>query len=325
MKKIILINLLVIVLIIVSGEVLIRSFLDITVHGISRGIINYKGKPVFNFPNISGNKAFGKKVYTDLNGFRVTEKFINEKKNKKNIYFVGGSVTFGKGVEQENTFSGILNKEINEFNIINAGVVGSNLENNFEIVKNKVIEKNLENIFINFSLDDLSRIDEIINFTNEKQNKPNTILAKLKNNKILVYVNNFIRTKSVIYIMMKGFIFNSEKAYYENAKNLYKIDKNLKTLDGLINDISKHKLGKKIIFIMIPYSFQLKDKNCEINDTAEKKIIKIFSGTDLKLIRLKKSFCENENKNKIFFKFDPAHLSKYGHSLVADVLKQEIK
>ena len=30
---------------------------------------------------------------------------------KNNIYFVGGSVTFGSGVDQSKTFSGVLNKE----------------------------------------------------------------------------------------------------------------------------------------------------------------------------------------------------------------------
>ncbi len=167
MKKVILINMLVIFLIIITGEVLLRVFGNITIHGISKGIINYKDKPVFNYPNISNKKAFGKIIYTDSNGFRISN--INQKKrNKKNIYFVGGSVTFGKGVEQENTFTGILNSQIREYNIINAGVVGSNLENNIKIIKKKIEKKNLENIFINFSLDDLVSIDDMIAFEKKK-------------------------------------------------------------------------------------------------------------------------------------------------------------
>ena len=75
---------------------------------------------------------------------------------------MGGSVTFEK-VKQENTFTGILNKEIKDYNIINAGVVGSNLENNIEIIRTK-LTKNLKYIFINYSLDDLANIDTIIKF-----------------------------------------------------------------------------------------------------------------------------------------------------------------
>ena len=52
----------------------------------------------------------------------------------KNIYFIGGSVTFGSGVEQKNTFSGILNKKFENYNIINSSVIGSNLINNLKIL-----------------------------------------------------------------------------------------------------------------------------------------------------------------------------------------------
>ena len=100
MKKLILVNILAIVLIIFTGEVLLRAFLNITVHGISKGIINYENKPVFNYPNIKDKKAFGKIIYTNPNGYRIMKVKNKKKKGKKNIYFVGGSVTFGKGVVQ---------------------------------------------------------------------------------------------------------------------------------------------------------------------------------------------------------------------------------
>ena len=89
-------------------------------------------------------------------------------------------VTFGKGVKQEDTFSGILNKEIEDYNIVNAGVVGSNLENNIEIIKTKINKKNLKSIFINYSLDDLANIDEIIKFEDNGANKKTPYIKNLK-------------------------------------------------------------------------------------------------------------------------------------------------
>ena len=44
----------------------------------------------------------------------------------------------------------------------------------------------------------------------------------------------------------------------------------------------------------------------------------------MKLIKLKKVFCENKEKDKIFFKYDPSHLSSYGHKVVAEFLKKEL-
>ena len=324
MKKLILINILVVVLIILTGEMLLRVFSNITVHGLDEGIINYEDKPIFNYPGISNKKAFGKKIYTDTNGFRVQKKIEQEKKNKKNIYFVGGSVTFGKGVKQENTFTGILNKEIEDYNIINAGVVGSNLENNIEIIRTKINKKNLKYIFINYSLDDLANIDTIIKFNEQNIDQKNTLYEKLKNNNLINYLNKFIRNKSVIYIMLKGYIFDIEKNFYQQALNFYKVDNNLKTLEKLIGNVSKLESYNKIIFIMVPYSYQIEKEKCRKDDFAEKEIVKTITNKNIRLIRFKEFFCKDENREKIFFKYDPAHLSNYGHKLVANILKQRL-
>ena len=324
MKKLILINILVVALIILTGEMLLRVFSNITVHGLDKGIINYEDKLIFNYPNINNKKAFGKKVYTDSNGFRIPKKIKHEKKNKKDIYFVGGSVTFGKGVKQEDTFSGILNKEIKDYNIVNAGVVGSNLENNIEIIKTKINKKNLKSIFINYSLDDLANIDEIIKFEDNGANKKDTLYKKLKNNKFTVYFNKLIRTQSTIYIMLKGYIFDTEKVFYKQSLNNYKNDNNLKILKKLIGNLSKIDPNNKIVFIMIPYSHQINIENCTQDDLAEKEIVKTIANNNIRLIRFKEFFCKDKNREKIFFKYDPAHLSNYGHKLVAKILKQKI-
>ena len=77
MKKLILINILVVVLIILTGEMLLRVFSNITVHGLDEGIINYEDKPIFNYPGISNKKAFS---------FLELKKKLNKKKKIKRIF-----------------------------------------------------------------------------------------------------------------------------------------------------------------------------------------------------------------------------------------------
>ena len=91
-----------------------------------------------------------------------------------------------------------------------------------------------------------------------------------------------------------------------------------------MNEVSNQNLDNKIIFIMIPYSYQINEQNCKKNDFAEKLIIEGIEKKNIKLIKLKEVFCNDKNKEKIFFKFDPSHLSRYGHNLVAKTLKQKI-
>ena len=114
--------------------------------------------------------------------------------------FIGGSVTFGPGVIADKTFVELLNKN-SDYNIKNASVFGTNLENNTEIIKDK--KKNLENIkkiFINFPLDDIIS-DKISLDTNTFQQNNN--IESIKNNKYIVFINNFIRSKSATYVFIK--------------------------------------------------------------------------------------------------------------------------
>ncbi len=330
MKKILLINVIIVIFIFVFIEIFIRITTNITPQGLSKGIINTSIDPVFNYPNVNGKKVFGKKVFTDNLGYRI------KRNNKREIsspfiYFIGGSVTFGSGVKQEETFSGILNQKYSNYNIINSSVIGSNLINNFKIL-NKTEKKKMKQVFINFSLDDLLGLEEKINNENQRnldnlrEKKPNFI-SKLKENKIFVKVNKFVRSKSVTYVWLKGIFLNSQKSYYDHAIASYKNEENLKKLTTLLSKISNlnsKEFYNKIHFLVIPYSYQINGENCNRKDYAENIIDKYFSKAKVELIKLKKVFCSAENKEKIYLKFDPSHLSPYGHKIVANFLERKI-
>lgn len=327
MKKVFIVNILMILLILASIEAALRIFINITPQGLSEGVIDNTNIPVFNFPNVRGKKVFGKKVYTDDNGFRVEKKSeITKSENLDKIYFVGGSVTFGGGVKQSDTFSGIINKEKKNLKAINASVIGSNLKNNLAIIKEKIEYNDLKYVVVNFSLDDLLGLEEITNDNQFTSDKQNDLISKLKKNFILVSINNFTRSKSVIYVMFKGAVLNANKRYYQHALNTFKNEANIKYLKILMNLFSeKNKsLNKKIVFIMIPYNYQISDENCSKKDLAEKIIEDNILSKEMKLIKLKKVFCENKEKDKIFFKYDPSHLSSYGHKVAAEFLKKEL-
>ena len=333
MKKILLINIIIVIFIFVFIEVFIRITTNITPQGLSKGIINTSIDPVFNYPNINGKKVFGQKVFTDNSGYRISKKNVIEI-NSPFIYFIGGSVTFGSGVKQEETFSGILDQKYSNYNIINASVIGSNLINNFKILK-KTEKKRLKQVFINFSLDDLVGLDQLIeeaNHESEKnldnfEEKKTNFISKLKKNKIFVLINKFVRSKSVTYVWLKGIFLNSQKSYYDHALASFKNEENLKGLENMlfkISDLNSKEFYNKINFLIIPYSYQINDKNCNGKDYAENVIDKYFSKAKVELIKLKDVFCGAENKEKIYLKYDPSHLSPYGHEIVANFLERRI-
>ena len=323
MKKIILINFTIVITIIFLLEISVKIFFNVPVQGISNNIINEDSMyPRFNNKNISNAKVFGKKVFTNNKGFRTNE--TPKEKNMPEIYFIGGSVTFGMGVEQKESFSGILNHKNNSLSVFNSSTIGSNLENNYYILKNKIKKNNLKYVFINFSLDDINSKDSV-DFKNTNYLKKNKdILNTLKNFTFFREVNNMIRNKSSTYVLFKNYIFNAKEGYYLEALNFYDKKSNLDNMKNYldkINEINK-KIKKKIIFIIIPYNNQILPKNCKNPDKAEILIKREFEKRNFKYINFKKEFCKAKDSKKYFLSFDPSHLSKIGHSLVAQIIKE---
>ncbi len=328
MKNIVVINIFIIFVIFAFIEATIRIFTNITPQGISPGIINLESNPKFNLPNIKNGKVFGKKIFTDENGFRINENFSKNDKKNKSIYFVGGSVTFGSGVKNSETFVGILQKEIKEKNFFNASVIGSNLKNNINIINTKINNHNLDRIFINFSLDDIidTQLIDDENLNIDKKINQNNFLSKLKNNSILRTINGFIRTKSVTYVFLKGLVLNSNEKYYLHALSSFKNKKNILNFENNLDQImvKNKELNEKITFLLIPYNYQVQKENCKKKDLAEEIIERNIRIRKFNLISFKKAFCNQKNSKNIFLKYDPSHLSPYGHQVVADIIKREI-
>ena len=105
--------------------------------------------------NISG-KLMGSSVYLDYNGFRVDKNSKFKDKNK-NIIMLGDSMTFGWGAN--NSFSSLLDKKIENFNVFNAGIGNTNtimqINNFFENFSDKF---KYDIIVLNFFINDLENV-----------------------------------------------------------------------------------------------------------------------------------------------------------------------
>ena len=310
MKKIIFFNLSFIIIITLVFEVLLRTLFNLNVQGISKNLINDELNYRFNNSNLRNGIAFGSKVFTDKNGYRIVEG-NNNSENNKEILFIGGSVTFGPGVKAEETFVELLNSNSN-YTIKNASVFGSNLENHYKIIKNSDLTK-VEKIFISFSLDDIS--DSSIN-NKLTTNTRDSFKEKIKSIYFINQILLFLRSNSAIYVLSKNIILNNEKRYYLNDLDLYKNKDLVKNIDKHLLKIANEFGNKKILFYIVPYSTQVSSTNCSKNDFAEDIVLKKIKKYKFKIIEIKKDFCTLKNNNKLYLKFDHAHLSPKGHRLV---------
>ena len=160
MKRILLINLLVIFAIILTLEfgarvihlADIKGADNIYIKGLKNGYLHIR-------PNIEG-KVFGKKIYTDSNGFRIPNINFKYKKNISSILFVGDSTLFGNGVDEKKTFLGLIRSELKKTNIYNASAPGHNINANYSKIKNHKKIDNIDKIILVYTLNDIFDVEK---------------------------------------------------------------------------------------------------------------------------------------------------------------------
>jgi len=323
MKKLIFINFLITFLILLFFEFTIRVLNLSNLMGIDAGLMYQKNENHFMTPDSSG-LIFGAKVYIDNNGYRVPSKSYKYE-GSKNILFIGDSVTFGNGVLEEETFIGKLRKDFQKINFINTSVPGHQIKN-YEKKINIFSEfKNLDKAFYIITLNDVYLSSNISNFYNEKiseQERQKNFWVRLRKINIIGKINTFLRDKSYLYMYIKGKFSDPSKRYYKNIDKFYK-ENSLSALSDLV-DLLKKKLNTELYIITLPYEYQTRE--CKEQDLIpQNKIREIMNKKDeIKYFDLSFEFCNTNNPKKNFIKFDPMHLSLYGHDIVYKFLKDKI-
>ena len=325
MKKIIFVNIIVIFCLVIICEILIRSFNIVGLQGSDKNFFFSENDVVLIKPN-SIFKVAGKKVKTDNNGFRIPTKNYFFDENKESILILGDSVSFGFGVQEEETFIGVLRDKIN-FNLLNSSVIGHNLESYIYLLNKhqKETNKKIVNTLIFICLNDIHLSQGVILDNVQKNNNENlesSIFIRLLKNKFFININLFLREKSVLFVLLKSIGTNSVKRHYDYMYTSYN---NQQLADEYYKNIIKikeysEKKGLKVSFILLPYAYQIKN-NCKKQlMMPQNKIKKIFKKANLELNDLSDNFCDDENKKKFFLGFDPVHLSKAGHKFVSELL-----
>ena len=310
MKKTILINISLILSFFVIFEFLLIALDKSSLRGMSEAYFE-------DNKNVEG-KAFGKKFYTDKFGFRVPNKNYSYSKNKS-IILVGDSFVFGPGVEEPQTFSGKLRNYKNDFNIFNSSKPGNQMNDYLTSIKYFIdnYENNEFIIFINFDDLNFSKKNKINN--NEKDN----LFTNFRNIELINKINDLLRSKFYSYVWLVGMTTDPAKRYYDNILNNFKKKNAQDEFDKKIFEINNLLKKNNIngIFIIIPYSYQMRDKCKKTDFFPQKKIKELFEKNKVDFFDFTEIFCKKNNGKNLFINSDPAHLSSFGHEIVFRSIK----
>jgi len=164
-------------------------------------ITNEKGYFYYLKKNCEARERFKRgfpstNLFTDKFGLR-TGKNIKKNSSHENIFIFGDSMTFGVGLEYENTYAGLIDKAMKNSNIYNFGV-GSyapsvHLYKLKEAIKNNIIPDKIL-LFLDLSdvTDEARRwVDDVDGIPKRPEEKPHWAQKKIKDKNNSFLVRNF--------------------------------------------------------------------------------------------------------------------------------------
>lgn len=269
-----------------------------------------------------------------INSLGLRNQELKEKeKNEIKILILGDSVTFGTGVNSEETYPQILEELLNnnnpkyKFSVINSGVPGYNTiqESAFFEKYHKIINPNI--VILSFVENDFEiGTDSYLNETSEKLmhmriqgSKKTPMILPLGNQ-----INIFLMKKSKFFVLLneilaklidkeEASIFTQNSIYYKDYEETKSAIQNIKRIS-----LKENYKFFIIIFPSTKYKFSSYPNLGwvqNIKKIANEKEIKIFDLID---------YLKEYNVKKI--RYDKgAHLNKKGHKIVAEKIYEILR
>jgi len=267
---------------------------------------------------------------------------------------LGDSFTWGWGVEKNETFSDIIEKDFyaqgDKIDVINAGFLSYSPLLEYLYLKNKGLEYKPDIVILNF---DMSDVQDDYNY--EKQavfNSIGELLAVPSSLSGKKQISFQLKTPNFIYNLLKRIFVKVPNKQQINSPLLYDIrySRYSTTLNNqfqniehwnrslnyitLINDLC---LKNNITFILVtyPYGHQVnteewKEGRCLFGfgsdiiygDTPENLLKSYSEENNINFIETFEKFRES-NQSPLFFQYD-GHFTRNGHKLIAEILLDSI-
>ncbi len=331
--KIIFFNIGILALMLGLLEIGARIFSNAIFFGNSKHLFDHEKKNYLTNCKSCEATSFGAKIYTNSDGFRVSHLNAKVSNNKeKKIVIIGDSLGFGPGVKFNNTFQGLLSRSYSNYQFVNRSVIGHALDQHLETAN--IITKNPERVkkvYLLYCLNDLSNISssDIEKSSNKKGNNLNIeLVSLLKKQPFISKMNHLLRTRSILYMDLKGKLSYPQKRYFlKDLKNYSEkgIVSNINKLNEIYELLNSN--GIKLTVIISPYEYQVREGSRNSTLLIPQKILSNYmEERKIDYINAYKNFIEYKGNSKdLFLPYDPMHYSEKGHKKIFDIINQDLK
>ena len=269
-------------------------------------------------PNATGT-SFGKKVTIDEYGFR---KLTSPQKYDSSWLILGDSVTFGVGVETQDTFVQLLQNSLPTIRLWNSAVIGYDMKSYRDTLNHFTVETAIiprpQRVLLFTCLND---IDLQGSFDQDLSIKPFKV-------SYVESLLSFLRRRSKFYMVVKHVAFDRSRAYFLHDLQLYQraVPEMAEAL-SILNEMNTSLRERNIEFmvVILPYEYQLRKKEDQYL-LPQKILTAYFKEKGIPYIDAYEYFERAEGDTKQYFLYgDFAHFSEKGHQMVYQMLRERLK
>jgi lysophospholipase L1-like esterase len=314
------VSFLMIAIVLLLGEAFCRLFTRINFLDNSKGLFtaNRYGKSYGNTPNFEGI-SFGEKFNTDADGFRIDPGFSPAlSTGAPAVLMLGDSVAFGTAVNDKDTIAGILRRRMPSQKIYNAAAIGYDTFD-YKNVAQQVIEQKpeIKTVLLFYCLNDVNDIS-----AQQIKQQGNSAEAAPEQPSLIRQVNDFLRSRSKLYLVIKSLLQDTQMLYFQNDLAYYRKDENVQYALRPVADLKEtlDAAGVKLKVFIMPYEAQLRPNSPEDFLLPQKKVAQFMKAHNIECYDTFADFKKTASPDRLFLFGDPMHLSAEGHKLAADLV-----
>jgi lysophospholipase L1-like esterase len=327
------------------GELSVRTLTNVTFQGNSRNLITadrFNGRTWGNTPDVVAH-SFGALIYTDRDGFRIPNGgYRYPEAASEQILILGDSVAFGPGVEEPDTFVGLLRAANPGWAVYNSSVIGYDTGNEADVVGDLLARRQrFSSVILVYCLNDVSAASAVNIDTQTGvpglssqeafgKSSPANLIERFKLVGLISQLNDFLREHSKLYLFLKGISTDPAQRYFLADYVPYRDPVALEGLERL-EMIARMLRQRQIAFTVIisPYEYQLR-ANASLPDAQkgdlllpQRIVTEFLKSRGIAYVDATEAFkhAAVADKSKLFLKFDPMHFSAAGHRVMYAVIR----
>jgi GDSL-like lipase/acylhydrolase family protein len=280
--------------------------------------------------------AFGHTVYTDGNGFRIDPDFPDPG-SARAVLFLGDSVGFGSGVDEEDSALGRLRRARPGWRVYNASVIGYGVRDYVNVLDAFLpAHPEVKAVYVLMCLNDIHDLSDLAIQERLGHRAPvapasgqesGDLVQIAKRVAVLQAANDWLRSRSKLYLFLRGLASDSSMRFFLHDLELYRArDGDFQTRMALLAAMRARLRAAGIPFkvVVLPYEVQLRAQNADFM-LPQRMICGYLSEHGVDYIDATAAFRDTGAPSDALYLYeDPMHFSPRGHGVLAGVLLKEL-